>query len=207
MTWKEYAEMNGRTPESVRVQLFRLYRKLNLKAPPFNEHSEVDDERLNLLNSKNRSLRTPQPIPRPTRPPANSLMNQPAKPKEQRRKWNVNASDLLLVFIVVAEMLLALIGSYVQFSYGGLLIGSVLVAFYANTGWQMWKGDSTFAQDWGMFICAIITCVFMWASGQTFWLWYTGDPALKIWVSTVSAGLFSIVSYSSLWQLKNVRIK
>jgi len=124
---------------------------------------------------------------------------------EDTDERTLNISDLLLVFIVVAEMLLALIGSFVQFSFGGLLIGLVLVAFYANTGWQMWKGDKQFAQDYGMFICAIITCVFMWGGGQTFWVWYSGDPSLQVYVCNISAALFSIVSYSSMFQLKNTR--
>lgn len=200
-THKKNVQMNGWPEGAVRAYIFRAYKKKLTDVCTGEEYAHL------CAKYGARKIVQPVPVVRPVQEKPVPMPIQPPAlaPAPELEKQGVNASDLLLVFIIVAEMIFAVIGSFVQFSYGGLFIGCVLVAFYANTGWQMWRGESAFAQDYGMFICAIITVVFMWGAGQTFWEWYTGDPSLRVYVCGASAFLFSVVSYSSMLQLKNVR--
>lgn len=198
--------MNGRTPESVRVQLFRLYRKLNLKAPPFNEHSEVDNERLNLLNGKTRTPRTPEakePRPTPEQSPRQATEKKKSKSFKFSWKWD---RQYLLDIINIGEMLMVLIGCCMKFGYVGLIPGLMCVSLYVHTALEMRNGKSKFARDAGMFVCLVLSlAVFNWLHGQTFHEWLPVHTDHRTHVAFGSAALISLMSVVALWQTRNVQ--
>lgn len=113
--------------------------------------------------------------------------------------------QFLLDVPTAAELLAVLIGSSWLFGWLGAIVAAAAISFYAHTALELRAGKSAFAQDFGLFVCAALGCVFCWLHGQTFWKVYSGAQDLKFAVCCGCAFLLSCISFAALVQTRVVQ--
>lgn len=104
-----------------------------------------------------------------------------------------------------AELLTVFVGASWLFGWLGAIVALAACAFYVHTALELRAGDSDFAKDFGLFVCALLGGVFCWLHGQTFYKVYAGDPSLRYWVSAGCALLLSFISFAALVQTRAVK--
>ena len=198
VTLREYAQRRNISDSTVR-------NRLKLAGIAYNRNAVVTPQLYAILESKPERARRNKPEAKQVIAPeiAKEIPELMPDPKNFNRP--AFGRQFLLDVPTLAELLMVLIGAAWLFGALGAIVAIAAISFYAHTAMELRAGDSQFAQDFGLFVCAGLGVVFMWLHGQTFWKVYTGAQDLQYWVSCGCALLLSIISYSALVQTRAVK--
>lgn len=177
----------------------------------FDRAQELTPELRVILDAKKRQRKasvkpvvapTPEvPAPTPPKPDIEAVppIVNTDNPPPLAKRW-----QFLLDVPTGAELLTVLVGASWLFSWLGAIVAAACISFYVHTAYEMRESDNSYAQNFGLTVCALLGCVFMWLHGQTFWKVYSGAQDLKFLVCMGCALLLSSISFSALVQTRAV---
>lgn len=197
---QEYARTKGIGANSVRIALVVRKGRPDLWN---GVDGTLSSEAVEVLGTRTRKQPrpkqspTPQPIDAPATTPA---IQAEIAPKFDYCAWVTNPQRLLDV-VNAFEIIMVLCGCVVQMSYKGLVPGIPVCAFYVYTALSVRNPDtSNLQKEIGLSVCGVLTAVFMFLHGQTFWYWFDANPALQMYFANGAATLISCISFTALVQ-------
>jgi len=227
MTYAEYAQKNGITPEAVGA-------KFRAKFPgvKFNKHAEVapgfasPSTKARSANKKTEAVTIAFAKP----PQDDVLQREISELRKREAAANETAKQLqaeidkaaiealdkqasfqwLLDAINGAEILLVLIGSFLLLGFSGLIVGGIASGFYVHTVIKVRNPDvSGSAKDWGLFVCVVLSFGFAWLHGQSFFVLLreniTGQS--RYWISVCLSWAMTLIPLFSTFQTRNISEK
>lgn len=199
-TLEQYAQRKG-------ISLSTVRHRLKLAGFAFDRNAQVTPQLLGLLESKTTRKANPKPViitPERVTSPTTTPEPVPAPTEIVVNPAPANGRQFLLDVPTAAELLSVFVGATWLFGALGSLAAIAAISFYVHTAYEMRESDNAYAQNFGLTVCALLGCVFMWLHGQTFWKVYSGAQDLKFLVCMGCALLLSSISFSALVQTRAV---
>lgn len=202
-TLEEYAQRKG-------ISLSTVRHRLKLAGFAFDRNAQVTPQLLGLLESKPRRKANPKPAPiTPERVtnPTTTPEPVPAPTEIVVNPTPANGRQFLLDVPTAAELLSVFVGATWLFGALGALAAIAAISFYVHTALELRAGVNQFAQEFGLWVCAGLGCVFCWLHGQTFFKVYQGAQDLKFWVCCGCALILSGISFFALVQTRATSVQ